>query len=380
MKKIYITALHMRHGGVEMAITSLANAFVKRGYDVEILCTYDFGTCAYPPDERVRIKYLTNVLPNKESFKAALSAKKIGATIREAARAVRILRLKKRSMAKAVSEIDDGVIISTRNEHSVLLSRYGRPGVLKIAQLHHDHRFDKKLISDFSKRYKNIDWFLLLTPKLADEVRKFMSANTHTKIISMPNFIAAEEIPETSEMKKQVIAAGRLHPDKDFHSLLRIWQKVSEMHPDYTLKICGEGDLRAELEEYAKTLDISESVDFAGAVDHKTLLCEMSRSVCYTLTSVTEGFPMVLLEALYTGTPAVAFDVRVGLDSLIENGETGYVVDGRDEDEFAERICELIDDPDKRKAMEDAARTHAKDFSEDAIMKKWCGIIEDGKF
>ena len=106
----------------------------------------------------------------------------------------------------------------------------------------------------------------------------------------------------------------------------------------------------------------------------------MSRSVCYTLTSVTEGFPMVLLEALYTGTPAVAFDVRVGLDSLIENGETGYVVDRRDEDEFAERICELIDDPDKRKAMGDAARTHAKDFSEEAIMKKWCGIIEDGKF
>ena len=89
---------------------------------------------------------------------------------------------------------------------------------------------------------------------------------------------------------------------------------------------------------------------------------------------------MVLLEALYTGTPAVAFDVRVGLDSLIENGETGYVVDGRDEDEFAERICGLIENPEKRKAMGDAARTHAKDFSEDAIMKKWCGIIEDGKF
>ena len=67
-KKIYITSLHMRHGGVEMVISSLANALVRRGFEVEILCTYDFGTVAYPLDSAVKITYLTNVLPNKDSF------------------------------------------------------------------------------------------------------------------------------------------------------------------------------------------------------------------------------------------------------------------------------------------------------------------------
>lgn len=376
-KKIYITSLHMRHGGVEMVISSLANALVRRGFEVEILCTYDFGTVAYPLDSAVKITYLTNVLPNKEAFKAAYSSGKVFAALREGFRALKIIRLKKKTMAKALSQITDGAVISTRNEHSVLLSKYGRPGVLKIAQLHHDHRYDKALLRDFARKYSNIDYFVLLTPKLAEEVREIMKDNTHTKVLSIPNFVAAEDIA-VGEPEKQVIAAGRLHPDKDFHSLLRIWRSVHEKHPDYMLKICGEGNLKDELTEYARQLDIDSSVTFAGAVPHGKLLSEMSRSVCYVMTSVTEGFPMVLLEALYTGTPSVAFDVRVGLDSLIEDGKTGYIVKDRDEDAFSDKICQLIENPELRDSMSKSSAERASDFSEENIMKKWLELI-DGK-
>ena len=78
-------------------------------------------------------------------------------------------------------KIQEGVIISTRNEDSVLLSRYGNEGVLKIAQLHHDHCFDKKLLRDFARNYENIDYFTLLTPQLQQEVAEIM--NTHAGII-----------------------------------------------------------------------------------------------------------------------------------------------------------------------------------------------------
>ena len=56
MKKVYITSLHLKHGGVEMAISLLANALIKRGYKVTILCTYNFGTPAYKLDERITIE------------------------------------------------------------------------------------------------------------------------------------------------------------------------------------------------------------------------------------------------------------------------------------------------------------------------------------
>lgn len=377
IKKIYITSLHMKHGGVEKVISSLANAFVRRGFEVEILCTYNFGKPAYPIDSKVRITYLTDVLPNKESFKAAYSSGKVFAALREGLRALKIIRLKKKTMAKALSEIADGVVFSTRNEHSVLLSKYGRDGVLKIAQLHHDHRCDKALLRDFAGKYNNIDYFVLLTPKLADEVSRIMKNNTHTKILSIPNFLTDEAF-ENRPPKKQVIAAGRLHSDKDFHTLLRIWKTVYEQHPDYMLKVCGEGEQKQELCEYADQLEISSGVIFAGAVDHNELLSEMNCSVCYALTSVTEGFPMVLLESLYTGTPSVAFDVRVGLDSLIEDGKTGYIVKGRDEDAFAHRLCQLIENAELRDSMSKRAVELSSEFSEENIMKKWLELI-DGK-
>ena len=72
MKKVYITSLHMMHGGVEMAITLLANALVKRNYNVEILCIYNLGEPVYKMDERVKITYLTNVHPNREELKKAI--------------------------------------------------------------------------------------------------------------------------------------------------------------------------------------------------------------------------------------------------------------------------------------------------------------------
>ena len=158
-KRIYITSLHLMHGGVEMAVTALSNALVCRGYEVEILCTYNLGEPAYSLDNRVKVRYLTNVHPNREEFKQAIRTKNLPAIFREGVYAGRVLRLKKKVLMKQFRSIREGIIISTRNEDSVLLSRYGNPEVLKIAQLHHDHCFDKKLLRDFTHHYQNIDIF-----------------------------------------------------------------------------------------------------------------------------------------------------------------------------------------------------------------------------
>ena len=93
-KKIYITSLHLSHGGIEMAITALSNALVRRGYEVEILCTYHLGEPAYPLDSRVQVTYLTDVKPNREEFKRAIQRKNLPGIFREGLYAVRVLRLK----------------------------------------------------------------------------------------------------------------------------------------------------------------------------------------------------------------------------------------------------------------------------------------------
>lgn len=82
-KKIYITSLHMKHGGVEMMIASLANAFAARGAEVEILCTYHLGEPVYSLSPDVKIRYLTDVHPNREEFRAAIKEKKLFSVLKE---------------------------------------------------------------------------------------------------------------------------------------------------------------------------------------------------------------------------------------------------------------------------------------------------------
>ncbi|MCQ2436948.1 MAG: RsmE family RNA methyltransferase, partial [Clostridia bacterium] len=141
----------------------------------------------------------------------------------ESWRSVMILLNKKRTVINTIRSINDGIILTTRNEDNVELSRYGSKKVLKIAQLHHDHRFDKKLVRDFKNRYGNVDIFALLTPQLVEEVAEMMKGrNRHTRLVYMPNFL--EHYPTVNlnaEREKTVVAAGRLTEVKRFDLLIK---------------------------------------------------------------------------------------------------------------------------------------------------------------
>lgn len=376
--KVYITALHLNHGGVEMVIASLANAFVERGIDVEILTTYHYDKPAYEMDEKVKITYLTDVRPNREEFAAAVKSKNPFRILKEGFRSAKILHLRKSTMVEAIKGIKEGVIISTRHDHNMWLSQYGNENVLKVAQLHFDHKFDEKLIADFKENYGNIDYFTLLTDKVTGEIKTVMEGhNSHTKCVTVPNFLNFEPLDRTTVKKKQIIAAGRLHPDKDFHTMLRIWKKVCEKRDDHILKIAGQGELEAELKAYAKELDIEDKVCFMGAVPHGALLQEMHESVCYLLTSVSEALPMVLLEAMYCGTPPVAFDLRVGTESIITDNVNGYIIHERNEDVFAEKILELLEKEEaERAALAESCMARAMDFSKEKVVSTWLELFE----
>lgn len=375
-KKIYITSLHMKHGGVEMMIASLANAFAARGAEVEILCTYHLGEPVYSLSPDVKIRYLTDVHPNREEFRAAIKEKKLFSVLKEGFYALKVLRLKKKTMKQALSEISDGTIISTRNEHSVLLSKYGRSGVHKIAQLHHDHAFDPKLISDFQKHYENIDEFLILTPQNTQEIQEFMKGhNQHTKCITVPNFLEKLYDGPWPERRNQVIAVGRLAPEKGFDRLLDIWKSVHMQLTDWTLKIIGEGQEREKLEQKIKDLDIGDSVCLPGELPHEKVLEEMASSKVYAMTSYTESFGLVLVEAQSCGLPVVAFDVRVGPRAIITDDVDGYLVKDGDLEEFGQKMMSIASKEDVWNALSKNTRENADKYDVEQVMKLWEKIL-----
>jgi len=377
-KDIYITALHLGHGGVEMAIALMSNAFIKKGYGVTVLSLYDLGKPAYGISPEVKIEYLTDVRPNKEAFYAAVKSKNPFKILKEGLYSVKVLRLKKTSLVKRIKQIEDGIVISTRNEHSTLLSRYGKKDVLKIAQLHHDHCFEQKLLSDIKNGYYNIDYFTLLTDQLTEEVSGMMEeTNKRTKCITVENFLPKEDVEiELDKKQKTVVAVGRLHTVKGFDRLLEIWKEAVDRQPDWKLLIVGEGDERDRLSDLANKLEIADSVTFTGALSHDKVLETMRDSSIYAMTSHTEGFPFVLIEAMSSGLPAVAFDVRVGPRAIIQDGKNGTLVDDGDKKAYADALCRLMTDDTLRNEYAKSALERANDFTEEKIVQKWIALFE----
>ncbi len=375
MEKIYITSLHMLHGGVEMAITLLANALVKRGYEVEILCTYHLGNPVYHLNDKVKITYLTDVHPNKTEFKEAVRRKNPIKIIAEAIYAVRVLGVKKKTLVEQFRQIEEGIIISTRNEHSVLLSKYGKSNVKKIAQLHHDHEFNRKLMKDFASRYHNIDYFVLLTDLLKTEVQEMMRTNHHTECVVIPNFLEKSSERENMVRERQIITVGRLHTVKGYDRLIQMWSKLQFTEPT-VLKLIGDGEERENLEKLIQQNHLEDRVVMTGALEHECVMEEMRKSLFYVMTSYSEAFPFVLIEAMENGLPVVAFDVRVGPRAIVEDGKSGFLIPDSNEQVFIDKIKVLGEDRTIRERMSEEAVLRSKEFAEEQVMEKWIHILE----
>ncbi len=377
MKKVYILALHLAFGGIEKAIISMANVFCER-YDVEIISVYNMpDSPAFPLDKRVKVRYLLSDTPNREEWKNALKSKNPVGIVRESLKSVKILSAKKRELIKAIKEIDSDVIISTRHEDNILLSKYGADKVKKIAQLHHDHKFEKKYLDGFRNSYGRIDTLCMLSPGLRDEVVEVMKGNNeHTEVIYMPNFL--EHYPQNAGFygrNKTVLAVGRLNAVKRFDLLISQFVNIHDRFPDWTLRIVGDGEEYAKLEELVNDFGAAEYVTLTGRKDSAGVEEEMLKASVFAMTSSSEGFPFVLLEAQSCALPVVAYDVRIGPGFVVKDGYDGFLAVEGEKDDFELALEKLMLSSELRRIMGERAMQHADDFSAAEVSKLWFSLI-----
>lgn len=159
-----------------------------------------------------------------------------------------------------------------------------------------------------------------------------------------------------------VVCVSRLVPRKGQDMLIRTWPRVTAEVGDAALLLVGGGRYRAALERLAERLRVASSVVFAGSVPRSGLPGYYAAGDVFAMPCRTrrrgldvEGFGIVYLEAASSGLPVIAGNSGGAPDAVL-NGQTGYVVDGRSEEELAERTIELMTDRARAAAMGEKGR------------------------
>ncbi len=377
MKKISILSLHLGYGGIEKCVCSLANMFAL-DYDVEIACTYKLlDEPAFYLDPRVKIKYLTDVKPNRVEFKNSLKKHRYVKAIKEGFRGVKILNLRKSTMIDYITSCDSDVIISTRDIFNDYLGMHAKKGVLKIGWEHNHYHDNMRYAENVIRCSSKLDYLVLVSNSL-NAFYKGKLRNTNCKTLFIPN--AIEFIPELSDVSKlnnkRLVSVGRLSHEKGYLDLIKMFNIIHHDYNDWTLDIIGDGDEREKIEKLIHELDLEDAVTLHGFKDKDFIYKTLHDSSIYLMSSYTESFGIVLLEAMSEGLPCVAFSSAEGANEIITSGNNGYLVKNRNFSAYIKIVEDLIEDNNKRKKIGKEGRRTVSKYSTEEVSKKWFKLIE----
>ncbi|OGP30994.1 MAG: hypothetical protein A2073_01515 [Deltaproteobacteria bacterium GWC2_42_11] len=161
---------------------------------------------------------------------------------------------------------------------------------------------------------------------------------------------------------------------KGFDYLLKAFSIVLSEGIACRIVIMGKGKEEGFLKKLAKQLNISDRVDFLGFQQNPYRY--MLHSTVFVLSSLYEGFPNVLLEALALGVPSIAARCPTGPEEIIADGVNGLLVPPADEKSLAEAIKRLLTDEALRKRLGEAGKKCAEDFRVAKIIKEYEAVIE----
>ena len=395
-KKISILALHLGYGGIEKAITSFANSLAKLDkYEIEVVSIYNlYGKPIFDFNSKVKVTYLINTdLPIRVSkykdlffklhwfdltkllFNDYISKFKIISLFKDSINGISMYSKRASVVKKYLKETDADVIISTRTFLNELLSEYGKETALKIGWEHNHYHGDMKYATDVIRSAKNLDYFVLVSKNLQKFYHKRMK-RYKCKCVYIPN--AIEYLPKTKSplTSGHLISVGRLAPEKGYMDLLKIYLDLKNKKCKWHLDIVGDGDERGKLEEFIKENNLEKDVTLHGFKNSKEIEKLMHKASIYVMTSYTESFGIVLLEAMSNGLPCIAFDSAEGAKEVITSGSDGYLIKHRNFKAMEKKILDLIKDIDTRKELGKNGRRKVKKYMSDNICKTWEKIID----
>lgn len=369
---IYCLPAIFNRGGLERVVSAKANYLAKKKYDVYIVTTNQQNKVpSFALDGKVKI---VDLGINYGAYHDCSIWKRIYQYVRSR-------NLHKKKLRAFLNQVRADIVISTFNSELSLLPSM-KDGSKKMVEFH----FSRVVFRDETKTgiyrwiERWVEWtsyrdvrkyckFVVLNPVEAHEW------NFLPNVIHIPNMLTMQNTELSDLEVKRVIAVGRYETVKGFDRLIEIWAQVACKKPEWTLHIYGEGSLRGTLQTMIDENGLSGSVFLEG--NSENIMQEYQRSSIFVLSSYSEGFGMVLVEAASVGVPAVSFDCPSGPRNIIHDGQTGFLVEDGNRKKFADKLLMLMDDVNLRREMGRRAYEDSRQYLPEVVMKQWTELFEE---
>jgi len=342
---LFLADLH--GGGAERMMVNLASGLATRGHRVDLVLADANGPYLADLDREVRL--------------IDLGTKRVS---RSVPGLVRYLRTERpRCLVSTLNHANVGAAIAhmiARVDCKHFIREANTPSTIR-------HRTVKDRAVMWATRfaYRYADGVLAVSDGVAQDLRESFGLDG-AKVTPLVNPVVTPDLLRMAAENVEhpwfqtgrppvVLGVGRLHHQKDFASLLRAFAIVRQSRVA-RLVILGEGPERPSLTRLASELGVADDVDLPGFVTNPFAF--MSRAAVFALSSVREGLPGALIQAMATGCPVVATDCRSGPSEVLEGGRHGPLVPVGRPDALAVAIASTLDDPPDRQATRNAVRRY----------------------
>lgn len=205
------------------------------------------------------------------------------------------------------------------------------------------------------------------------------NADTASEFHYIPNGVETDRftpIQRPENPKVKILFIGRLIPRKGFQRVIKALPKVRELaRVPFEIEVVGTGAHQGALDSLAQELGVSEMIKYVGMVPYDQLEKSYQYADIFILTSLSEGMPSVILEAMGCGLPVIASNVG-GNNEIVHEGENGFLINGDNLHTLAEKIALLINDTQLRKMMGAQSREYALQYDWKNIMSRYNELIE----
>lgn len=349
----------LSNGGVERTVAYLSKYFADHGINTTILSISN--EIFYNIDEKVNLVSLG--IPRSFNDKINIFEKYLRII-------KRLIKVKKYILSRNF----DVVFCMAPEAARYVLPFYKKGKFKLISSERNNPLFDNSRNKKIKRKlFKECDGIVFQTVRAMEcfplEVRK--------KGVVIPNAVGNElayTVTAPEKKKNKFSAIGRLTKQKDYPTMLRAFALFSKKYPGYELEIFGIGENKEMLENLAIKLGIGEKVKFMGS--SQEALKQISDATAFLLSSIYEGIPNVLIEAMAIGMVCISTDCPFGPAEMIENCKTGLLVPVGDEQAFADAMCRVIEEPDLAKKCGENARKIKDIYNIESISARYADYVK----